>query len=285
MPVLNYGDPMTPLAIYRAQIAVRSVMAWPDPADEESRREYIATVMSKHLGDLSTTRSTLSDPLAEEGWENTISAIGQHEALIAAQGRFAAWFEEAGGHASVSTAPGFRAFQSDFQSRVGGWFAAGLILALVRRMAAHHADLPGGASINKALFILQQVQLPGVPRNSFGLREAWRMYKPVSHFCAVLFDLFMIAYERNETPDQVAAALETELSDNFLMFLAKAEGYLGSGLTHQPLRAKAQTLLNPVETWVLPQHRMWPDLHSTPSPLSGPLLEAALEYRAPIPSA
>lgn len=282
MPVLDYGHLLAPNGQYRAQIAVRAVMAWPDPADESARREYVATLMSMHLADLKTKRSTLADPRAAEGWEETIDVIGRHESYMAAQDHFVEWFEEAGGHASVSMAPGFRAFQKEFRSRVGGWFAAGLILALVRRMAAHHADLPGGASVNKAVFILEQVKLPSVPGNRHDLRRAWQTYKPVAHFCAALFDWFMIASDHGETPEAVAAALDAELNENFLAFLSEAEAYLEFGLAYQPPRNKAQTLLSSAETWVLPEYRPWPNSPYKPAPLSGPLLQAALEYRAPI---
>lgn len=284
MPVLDYGHPMAPMATYRAQIAVRAVMAWPDPADEAARREYNATLMSMHLADLKTKRNKLPDPLAVEGWEETIFAVEQHEAWMAVQCYFEGRFEAAGGHAAVSMAPGFRAFLSDFQSRIGSWFAAGLILALVRRMAAHHADLPGGASVNKALFILERVRFPLVPQNERDLRKAWAKYRPVAHFCATLFDWFMIAYEHNETPEEVSAALEAELNENFLMFLSEAEAYLEFGLTHRLPRARAQPLLDPAETWVLPEYRLWPHSLNEPAPLCGLLLDAAQEYRAPIPS-
>ncbi|UXU76292.1 MULTISPECIES: hypothetical protein [unclassified Paracoccus (in: a-proteobacteria)] len=284
MPVLDYGHLLAPGGLYRAQIAVRTVMAWPDIADEQSRREYVATLMSIHLADLKAKRDALPDPAAADGWEDTILAIEQHEAWMATHEEFEAWFDEAGGHATVSMAPGFRFFEKDMEKRVGGWFAAGLILALVRRMAMHHADLPGGASVNKAVFILERVKLPNVPRNSHDLRKAWKTYKPVAHFCAVLFDWFMIAFTHNETPEEVGAAIEGELNESFMMFLSQAEAYLEFGLSYQPPRTKGQILLDPKETWILPQYRPWPEAMSTPQPLTGDLLAAALEYKAPIPS-
>ena len=39
MPVLDYGHLLAPGGLYRAQIAVRTVMAWPDQEDEQARRE------------------------------------------------------------------------------------------------------------------------------------------------------------------------------------------------------------------------------------------------------
>lgn len=284
MPVLDYGPLLAPGGLYRAQIAIRAVMAWPDPADKSSRQEYVATLMSLHLADFKTQRDALPDPLAAQDWEDTILAIERIEKLLASQDEVEKWFNEVGGHTSVSFARGFRAFQKDFESRVGGWFAAGLILALVRRMAAHHSDLPGGASVNKAVFILERQKLPNLPRNSHDLRKAWTSYKPVAHFCAVLFDWFMIAFTHTDSPEEVAAAIEGELNDNFMGFLSEAEAYLTFGLSYQPLRAKAKTLLDPAETWILPQYRPWPESTLKPAPLFGAMLDIARQYRAPIPS-
>ncbi len=283
MPVLDYGSILAPGGMYRAQLAVRAVMAWPD--DAEARRQYLATVMSMHLAELQQRGGDLPDPLAGNGWEETIAAIEEQEDWLAAVDQVGRWFAEAGGHAVVAHAPGFMAFQKDMGSRVGHWFAAGLILALIRRMAAHHADLPGGASVNKAVFILERANLPLVPRNSHDLRRAWKTYKPVAHFCAALFDWFMIALENGGTPEEIAAIIEEELNDNFLMFLAEAEAYMEFGLGYRAPRAKAQALLDCEETWVLPEHRPWPRSPMVPRPFDETLMRVAREYRAPIPGA
>jgi hypothetical protein len=283
MPILDYGPILAPGGLYRAQIAVRAAMAW--PSDTEARRQYVATLMSMHIAELEGKGADLPDPLVGKDWEESIAAIHEHEDWMSAVDQVGEWFAEAGGHSSVAMAPGFQAFQKDMDSRVGQWFAAGLILALIRRMATHHADLPGGASVNKAVFILERITLPMVPRNSHDLRKAWKTYKPVAHFCAALFDWFLIALENGGTSEEIAAILEEELNDNFLMFLAEAEAYLNFGLSYSPPRAKAQTLLDPDETWTLPEHRPWPPSPMKPAPFDDLLMRTAREYRAPIPGA
>lgn len=284
MPVLEYGPLLASGGLYRAQYAVRAVMAWPKLADEPSRNEYLATLMSKHLADINAIRKKLPDPIAADGWFATILAIRQHESAVAAFDEFQSQFDEAGGHTAVSMAPGLRAFQKDFTRRVGDWFAAGLILALVRRMEAHHSDLPGGASVNKAIFILEKVSIPLVPRNSLYLRQAWKTYKPVAHFCAALFDWFFTAYEGGGKLPEIGARMDRELNENFMMFLSEAEAYLEFGLNYHPPHAKAQLLLNPAETWILPEYRPWSESPFKPAPLSGAQLEAALHYKAAIPA-
>jgi hypothetical protein len=284
MPVLDYGPILAPGGVYRAQIAVRAVMGWPDPADRQARRQYVATLMSVHIAALKAKANQLPDPRTADGWEATIESIEQHESFLASLDLLEDWFEEAGGHGSVSMAPGFGSFQREFENRIGDWFAAGLILALVRRMAAHHAELPGGASVNKAVFILENIRPPHLPRNSRDLRKAWRAYKPVAHFCAALFDWFLVAATEGRNPSDVANAIEEALNADFLMFLAEAESYLEFGLAFRPQRGSPQTLMCAEQTWTLPDHRPWSRSLNEPAPLTGKMLDLAKAYRAPIAS-
>lgn len=284
MPVLDYGDLLAPNGQRRAQSAVRAVMAWPDPADEASRREYDATVTSLYLADLKNKSGSLANPLAAEGREGTASVDQWHEELKAVQDQIEGWFDEAGGYASVSMAPGFRAFQDDFKKRLPGFFAAGAVLGMVRRMATHHANLPGGASVKKAIFILERTKFSLVPQNERDLRKAWAKYRPVAHFCAVLLDWFIAAARQSKTPKEISTVVQELMDEHFLLFLSEAEAYLEFGLAHRQQRTRAQTLLDPAETWVLPEYRPWAKSSSTPAPLSDFQLEAAREYRAPIPS-
>jgi hypothetical protein len=155
----------------------------------------------------------------------------------------------------------------------------------LRLMAAHHADLPGGASVNKAVFILERVHQPGVPRNSHDLRKAWKTYKSVAHFCAALFDLFLTAFLHGGGPEAVAARIEDRLNYEFPLFLSEAEAYMEFGLAYRPRRAKAQALLDRDETWILPKDRPWPKSSLVLLPFDDILMRAAREYRAPIPGA
>ena len=76
MPILDYGPILVPGGMYRAQLAVRAVMAWPD--DIEARRQYLATLMSMHLAELQQKSTDLPDPLTGKNWEETIAAIDEH---------------------------------------------------------------------------------------------------------------------------------------------------------------------------------------------------------------
>ena len=94
MPVLDYGDILETGDMYRAQIAVRAVMGWLN--DAESRRQFLATLMSMNLAELERAGVDLPDPLTSEGWEDTIAAIEEHEDWLFTIQKVSEWFAEAG---------------------------------------------------------------------------------------------------------------------------------------------------------------------------------------------
>jgi hypothetical protein len=281
MPLLELGDISAPGGCYRAQIAVRSVMAW--PKDVEARRRYLATVMARHLGELEHATKELPDPAQAQGWFDTIAAVEELESWHHAEITIGRWFREGGGFMAVADAPSLAEYQQQMMERVPAWFAAGLILAFVRRMATHHADLPGGASVNKAVFVIERAGLPMVPRNSKDLRRAWTTYKPVAHFCAALFDIFIECMAAGGAPDRVAAEMERRLNEEFPGFLATADAYQEFGLAYAPPRAKAQPILDKAKAWLLPDEKQWEPTPYVPAPFDARLLEIARAYRAPVP--
>jgi len=283
MPVLELGDLSAPGGGYRAEIAVRSVMAWPN--DEQARKQYLATTMARHLGELQRSAQDLPDPAQAEDWFEAIAAIEEWEAWQHAEATVSRWFDHGGGFMAVANAPRLQDYQDQMMGQVGAWFAAGLILALIRRMATHHSDLPGGASVNKAVFILERIHAPMVPRNSHDLRRAWAEYKPVAHFCASLFDTFMDAMEDCDTPAATGVEMERKLREEFPAFLALSDAYQQFGLTYVPRRAKGQPILDPAQAWLLPEEKQWAPTPYVPAPFDAQLLAAASAYRAPIPGA
>ena len=183
--------------------------------------------------------------------------------------------EPSGRTLSATNGPGIPALEKEVASRLPAWIAAGLILALVRRMATHHSGLPGGASVNKAVFILEQVKFPLCPKNSNDLWRAWTMFRSVSHFCAALFDVF----EREGLTGFPSAQAGTIRS-----FLADAEAYQIFGRGYVPLRAKGKAVLGSADTWLVPSTSQWEPTPSVCAPLDHETLAIAKSYRAPSPS-
>lgn len=279
MPVIDYGPLREPLDLTYARTVVQAVMNW--PRDAKTRQQFIATHISRMLADLETEWADILDLKNCDDREVVIAVNRKHDAMLADFAKLGQWFVDAGGHGAVAHAPGLAAFQNEMDHRFKDQIATGQILLLIRQMAKHHPDLPGGASVNKAVFILEQIDLPFGPNNRRDLRRAWAAYKPVAHFCAPLFERLMVATHRAETEQDIAVIMDKELEYDFLMFLADAEAYMEFGLNCRLQRAKAQPLLDPDKTWTLPEHRPWPESVRGLAPLGDTELRAASEYRAP----
>jgi hypothetical protein len=283
MPLLELGDISTPDGFYHSLVAVRSVMVWPRDAD--ARRRYFAKVAAQHLGALEKLKMDLPDPAQAENWFETIADCEELENWHLAYVTVSRLFREAGGFIAVAESSPITEYQQQMMERVGPWFAAGMILALIRRMATHHSDIPGGPSVNKAMFVLEHAHFPMVPRNSRYLRMAWTNYKPVAHLCAALFDFFIECLEEGGSPIEIGAKMERKLNVEFPAFLATADAYQEFGLNYAPHRAKGQPLLDSAEAWLLPDEKQWAPTPYVPAPLDERLLELARRYRAPIPTA
>lgn len=278
MPVLDLPDLNQPHGMYLAQIAVRAVMAW--PTDAATRRRYVAIVMAHHLGELEAAADGLPDPAQAADWFETIAAIREHEEWQQTWDFLESWFNGGGRFAAVAVAPGIQEYQALMNSRMGDQLAAGLILALVRRMA-RHPELRGGPSVKKAIFLLEHVPAPGgVPRNSNDLWQAWSDYKPVSHFCAALFDCIHETMDETGSPEAFAVRMQQRLEYGFDSFLAEAEAYQSFGLSFRPW-GKSLPLLDPVQTWILPAERQWQPTPMVAAPLNDYLLSVLRNYRAP----
>jgi hypothetical protein len=282
MPMLDIGNLHNIAENYRAQVAVQTVIAW--PKDKDARCRYIATVMAENLGRLEAEWRNLPDPAAAGDWFDTINAVRNFEDLRSTISVMETWFQIVGGFGAVAQASSLAHYEKEVKGEIGRQFGAGLILALIRRMAEHHADLPGGASVNKAIFVCERVKAPLVPRNQRDLRKAWTDYKPSSHLCAALFDVFISAISENDDAEMSGNAIRDYLTEQFPCFLSMAFQYQSFGTTYIPPRAK-KPLLDPSETWMIPDNQTIPRLNIRPVPLGERMLAAAKCYKAPIPGA
>ncbi|MDD3182192.1 MAG: hypothetical protein PHD48_05240 [Alphaproteobacteria bacterium] len=283
MPVLDLRDISAQHDKYHASQVIRTVIAW--PYDEVARRRYMATLMASHLAEIQETAKHLPDPSKVEGWVETIKAVHMWEDLKTAEAVFTRWFEENGGFESIVDADSFQTYVVQMTKSAKDHFSAGIILCLIRRMAAHHADLPGGASVNKAVFIIENDKMFNglVHRNSNDLRRAWSTYKPVAHLCASTFDIFAETVVQYQKPEMIEAVMNGKLIDELPDFLMRAAAYQKFGLSYIPPRAK-ETLLNLDDVWLLPEKRQWPENDYAPMPLDEAFLTLAHSYRAPIPA-
>ena len=88
-----------------------------------------------------------------------------------------AWFRLAGGFKTASASDPYEKQQSGVLRQLSKIITVGMALDLVWAMDAHHREtLPGGASLNKALAIIQD-PISGFPIYETSLRSAWSRYQ------------------------------------------------------------------------------------------------------------
>jgi hypothetical protein len=266
MPLVKLEPLVDRLSKYHAHLVIRSIMMWPD--DEERRREFVASGLAVNLHSLERLDRFIAAAASTSNSESQQRAIS----LVANYWRR---FSEAGGFNAVARAPGSDYFESEWKNRLGHWFTAGLILKMIRQMAIHHTDLPGGPSVNKAVYVLEHVPYPRVPRNSHDIRAAWSTYKSVAHFCAAYFELYL---------PLIAQGADIQYRKLVPVFLSEAAAYQDFGISFIPPRSTGKPILDPAITWTLPDDRPWFYPTKPPPPFDETVMAAVKGYRAPVSS-
>jgi hypothetical protein len=252
MPILNIGERLlTPSG--RIDLAADVIGAMAHPKDKTDRRRRRSALAVTLLG--------MSDQDDEP------------EARLQVKG----WFRRAGGFKTASESDPYSKQQNKVFEQIPKILAVGMALDLVWAMDAHHREtLLGGASLNKALAILQN-PISSFPMSERSLRSAWSHYKPVAHLCAVFALAFQEA-QREGTPDELDERMKNAYHEEFDVTLSLATAYQRFASGFIP-HGQNQPLLDPQKIWLLrgvEPHDSW-----VPSPLTPEVLAIAAAYKAP----
>lgn len=275
MPVLELGDIREPNGRYWAWITVQSVMAW--PSDKKERDAFLVSHAANVLGPLpqwfnqNIPRPIEAGAAQRNEWKIASQVIKKEATLK---------FDQAGGFTAAAFSPGLISQNRHMENISRDWFSTGLVLKLVWSMDQHHSSLRGGASVKKALYILDNINLPMTSSNAKYLSRAWSKYRPVAHLCAALYDIFSIAADGGKQPDVISAEVRRMLLEDFDVFLAFADAYQNFGLSYRPQHTKSQTILDSGQTWLLPKIKQWAPYPHGQSPLDAGLLKIASNYMA-----
>jgi hypothetical protein len=185
------------------------------------------------------------------------------------------WFRQSGGFTTDNKADRYETQQQVVLAQIPWIVAVGALLQQIWAMAAHHRDqLPGGASLNKAIFV--SAAFPYfAPMAARTLRSAWGRYRDVAHLCAAFTCVFDEA--RREPPDRLDERMKRGFVEDLHETLSVAAAYQHFGTTFVP-RGMASPLINPKTAWVL--RGIEPDLQFLPPALPADLLAKAQEYKA-----
>jgi hypothetical protein len=187
------------------------------------------------------------------------------------------WFRRAGSFKTASESDPYSKQQNAMLQQIPKMLTVGRALGLVWAMDVHHRALPGGASLNKALAILQ-APLFGLPLSKRTLRSVWSHYKPVAHFCAAFEVAFHLAcngaVDDDEIDERMKHAYHEEL-DVTLSLIAAYERFATGFIPY----SQSEPLLDPQEIWLL--RGIEPHGSFVPPPLLPDELAIAEAYQAP----
>jgi hypothetical protein len=276
MPYLNLGNlagialdnsPYPSGAIGEAGFRLLSYMAW--PADEARRNQFMALQGARALAHLETTRPEDLGICVVQGvsWEAL-----RKESLEKVKQRH---LDPYGGIQSAID-PGADRLNQEASDGLNACLAVGKILDTARRIAEFHPEARGGASINKAVAILDAVASHSGKRTA--LMDAWSSHKTVAHLGAAFAAAMALA--RAESAEFRKIMLDgLWYREGIGVTLALALNHQQWGREYIPHGQKSPLL--PDDLWLVPEGLKLP----TAKPPMGRLpaeLSAVLEkYRAP----
>jgi hypothetical protein len=250
MPLLDVGERLnTPAG--RIDLAADVIGAMVHPNDKTGRRRRRSALAVTLLG----MRDGNDEP----------EAVSQVED----------WFLGAGGFKTASESDPYTKQQNAMLQQIPKMLTVGMALDLVWAMDAHHRALLGGASINKALAILQD-PISSAPMSERSLRGTWSRYKPVAHFCSAFAVAFQLARdgERDEIDERMKSAYHEKL--DVTLSLVAAYQRFAMGFTPH---GQSRPLLDPQEIWLL--RGIEAQESFVPPPLPPEALAVAEAYEAP----
>lgn len=240
---------------------VLAALMW--PRDDERRRHYLAAVVAQLLNLVDRVHelcicipgNEAPGHMDVQDWLSSFRAVTFERCL------HERW-TEVGGLEAVSRAALDCTLSNRTAHRFKGWCTVGYMMDLIHRMAVHHPSLPGGAGVNKAAHVVEEL---GQGNELFyhqrrRILEAWTEYRPVGHLCAAYFvTCAAAACQGDAAPnDRAWEAIDVALFRSGPgPFLGLAGNYLRFGLNYQTPRSRGP-LLNPDETRIA----VWPTLET-----------------------
>lgn len=277
MPYMNLGnlagvqlvDPQhLSGAIGDAGYRLLSYMAW--PINQARRDQYMAVQAAQALVHIESSEPADLGicPMPGVDW-----AVLRRESWEKVKQKH---LEPFGGHQSVIDAPSLDSLNQEISDGLNACLAVGKILDTTRRIAEFHPEARGGASINKAVAILDAVDSKSGKRTV--LFDAWSSHKTVAHIGAAFAAAMALA--RIGTDDFKKRMLDGYwYHEGIGVTLALALDHERWGRNYKP-HGQVNPLL-PDDLWLVPEGLNLPASKPPKGPLPAELSAALGKYRAP----
>lgn len=266
MPELDLGDlsgtdlTVQPRTVQHAVAGLRlwAYVAWPD--DERRRLEFVVTRAARELEELKRRKR-----------------IGEltHAQFEAAQRPVTFEFESHGGLGPMIEAPGLTTLHEEMRRKERQWYVAGMVLCLIMTIQEHYPDVRGGASVNKAIRLMEDF----ARENRKVLWQYWSEKKAISHVCGAIVYLTHLVSQRPKKERHILIA--RFFFEDIGLLLGYARRFQEFATSY---RAHGQNspLLEPSEIWTVPDSLKLPAVSIKPAPLPPAQLAALRKYQAPV---
>lgn len=262
MPELNFPEKDSPDSAKHVELM--AVMAYPN--DKNMRNQFKANYASKYKNEpaLIEDNSELSPEIWREIKTKTQDMIFKDLDRV---------FISSGGEPSLYNSPGYEKTINECIDNQNKGLIAGRILHWIMAISNSKEKVSGGASVNKAIFLIEYY----LKFKNSSIRRSWREFKPVSHFWAT-FEFWKSQGE----PEEWSPYLNTDI------FLVHTEGFREFGTRYFSI-GQSKPILSPEDIWLPPKH-LQPDENGRMEiknnfakyiHLSSEILEVLKEYRAP----
>jgi hypothetical protein len=259
-------------------LSLFSLMAY--PSSEDSQHKFMANRVAKikkewpELTEKHIAQGEKPKDWPQEKWEELVMKhMGQfHDELDR-------MFSDNDGIGSLLDSPAYAEGKAGFDFNCYKGKLAGNVLVWIRRMA--DSNLPSGASVNKAVFMVEETIVKGWRKDlkakdwpfhqSFIRQDAWLEFKSVSPLWAAYE--YWLAWDnpRNCSPFT---------QEGFVGFVSLALNFKEFGITHFPRGRKDSTLILE-ETWPRSEGLKLTDLTLKSFPLSTKERKTLDNYKAP----
>lgn len=251
-----------------AGLRLATYIAWPE--DDKKRMDFLAAKSASTYNEtVDWFKNHPIFPLIGKNPDPELS--GRAEQLERAK-----YIDPAGGYEAIANADSISTLEKDLAKNFSHALEPGRQLYLCAIMHNQGLQREGGASLDKAIFLLQKnAALPASSERT--LKDRWANYRSVSHLAAAIIYSTQNLYIGDDKDERIS------LTDCFCgalgSTLAVANYFANFGLTFIP-HARSEALLDKEQLWLVPDNLTLPDLDIVLPKLSAEELKSFKDYRA-----
>jgi len=279
MPEIELPDISTLGGSFLAKHKLDAYMTW--PGDSEARKQYFASMVARAAYE---AKHATNEQVISRIYED-LGEIAEGELIDIMREWLCSEYEEKyfhphGGLKSVIEADSLFRLWKVVERNRKYWELASWVFLFLKAMCDFHDDLPGGPSLNKAVFLVERSKrIPKKLRvDKSDIWKSWSGFRSVAHLGAsILFWESYLAKESDCDERKYQESLDDLFDSHMKVVLSRAKFFENFGSSFVPLRSKKPLFDDSI--WRIPD-KFQADHKYPIGPLSEADLNILKEYEA-----